>query len=616
MKFISIPGELSTATSKVNELLSGSDHITVSFEKADRLHMERKGDCLTIGYREIRDAMRGMSMAKRVWETGETVCQSAKYETLTVMVDCSRNSVPNMKSLKELMVYLSMMGFNAMMLYTEDTYEIPGQPYFGHMRGRYSVSELQELDAFGRELGIELIPCIQTLAHLNGIFRWSKYAKVHDIDDILLADSEDTYMLIEQMLSTSRSCFKSRYINIGMDEAHHLGRGKYLDKYGYSEKPDIMLRHLAKVVELCKKYDFQPIMWSDMFFRMQFNGQYNVAEGELSQEVLDKIPEEVALCYWNYYTPPKNEKMLEHMMVQHCRVPNDIWFAGGSWAWSGPTPKNYFSNLVTPMQLHYAQKHGVKNVIATVWGDDGGECPVWDLLPSLLQYAELCYSDVSEENMNARSMDCFGISYDDFLKIDQVALPEQIDVNRTCPPCVEKIALYNDVLMGLLDADLKVLDLGGKYVKDLAVLEGVPANRFDYLFDTQRRLASLLSVKYDLSVRIKEAYRSGDKQTLAKIAQDDIPKAEKAYDEFAQALRFQWHKINKPFGFEAQDVRLGGVKERLKTAAVRIGGYLDGSIDALEELEQDDLPYGHTGSSVTDRLNAYGRISTAGRLTW
>ena len=33
------------------------------------------------------------------------------------------------------------MGLNSLMLYMEDTYEIPEYPYFGHLRGRYSQSD-------------------------------------------------------------------------------------------------------------------------------------------------------------------------------------------------------------------------------------------------------------------------------------------------------------------------------------------------------------------------------------------------------------------------------------------------------------------------------------------
>lgn len=50
------------------------------------------------------------------------------------------------------------MGYNTLMLYTEDTYEVDGQPYFGYMRGRYSKAELRELDDYAAEKGMELIP--------------------------------------------------------------------------------------------------------------------------------------------------------------------------------------------------------------------------------------------------------------------------------------------------------------------------------------------------------------------------------------------------------------------------------------------------------------------------
>lgn len=63
------------------------------------------------------------------------------------MPDCSRNAVLNVEGAKLLIRHLAVMGFNALMLYTEDTYEIEGYPYFGYMRGRFTKAELKELDA-------------------------------------------------------------------------------------------------------------------------------------------------------------------------------------------------------------------------------------------------------------------------------------------------------------------------------------------------------------------------------------------------------------------------------------------------------------------------------------
>ena len=69
----------------------------------------------------------------------------------------------------------SSIGYNTLMLYTEDTYEVSGEPYFGYMRGRYSREELRGLDAYAKTKNMELIPCIQTLAHLNALNRWPEY---------------------------------------------------------------------------------------------------------------------------------------------------------------------------------------------------------------------------------------------------------------------------------------------------------------------------------------------------------------------------------------------------------------------------------------------------------
>ena len=130
---------------------------------------------------------------------------------LGVMVDCSRNSVMNVEALRSLIPVLSKIGYTTLMLYTEDTYEVNGEPYFGYLRGRYSKAELKEIDRIAAASGVELVPCIQTLAHLRGIFRWKEYAGIRDTADILLADDERTYELIEHIFETLAECFTSKF---------------------------------------------------------------------------------------------------------------------------------------------------------------------------------------------------------------------------------------------------------------------------------------------------------------------------------------------------------------------------------------------------------------------
>ena len=124
---------------------------------------------------------------------------STPFRTFGTMLDCSRNAVPNLHTLKKWVDLTASLGYNTLLLYTEDTYEVPDEPYFGYMRGRYSQAELRELDAYAKKQGMTIMPCIQTLAHLYAIKRWPEYWPHFDTDDILLAGDERVYTLIGHM---------------------------------------------------------------------------------------------------------------------------------------------------------------------------------------------------------------------------------------------------------------------------------------------------------------------------------------------------------------------------------------------------------------------------------
>ena len=54
------------------------------------------------------------------------------FETCGAMFDGSQaSSLMNIASCKKMMLYLASMGYNVMMLYCEDCYELDGEPYFG-----------------------------------------------------------------------------------------------------------------------------------------------------------------------------------------------------------------------------------------------------------------------------------------------------------------------------------------------------------------------------------------------------------------------------------------------------------------------------------------------------
>ena len=509
------------------------------------------------------------------------------FDTLGVMIDCSRNAVPTLETLYRFIDRLAAMGYNALQLYTEDVYEIEGEPYFGYLRGRYTKDELKSVDAYCREKGIELQPCIQTLAHLESIFRWPAYQPIRDSGDVLLCEDERTYRLIDKMFATAAECFTSRRIHIGMDEAHALGRGKYLDEHGAVSHWDILLHHLRRVCEIAEKYGFRPMMWSDMFFRALNNGAYYKGV-TVTDEMRAVVPENLDLVYWDYYSD-KIERY-DAMLASHKQFneTNGTVFAGGAWTWAGFFPHNAFSMRATKAAFDACVAHGVREAYLTIWMDDGGECSHSSVLPTLHYAAELARGVEDMATVKADFKAAIGEDFDALMSLD---LPDELPGFKVSYEQFSKAALYNDPFYGIMDPC--TVEGAGKYYARITrkfrayAKEG---GEFAVLYDMAAKMCAVLALKTEIGVRARRAYQAGDREALAAVAVD-MKKAAKNLYGFYEAFRAYWYRSNKPNGLEVQQYRLVGMVERLRDCAARITAYLAGEVAAIPELEYELLPH-------------------------
>ncbi len=566
-------------------------NILISAEQGDEFKIELSDEIVKITYTREHQIYRALTLVPGMLKAGENKkTQKPGYGMLCYMADMSRNAVYNMPSAKRMIRYLAMMGYDSLMLYTEDTFQLPGYPYFGHMRGAFSKEELIEIDDYAFMFGIEVIPCIQTLAHLSTAIRWPGLAGFADTPDILLVGNEKTYKFISDMFDYCKEVFRSRRINIGMDEAHMLGRGRYTDRYGYEPKPDIMIKHLEKVVEITEEKGLQPMIWSDMFFRMAFDGAYRVREGEISQDIIDRVPANLILVYWDYYSLDK--QIFDHMVNCHLKFNNPIIFAGGAWKWYGFAPHNRFSLESTKLQLDTCEEKGLDNVIVTSWGDNGGEASQFCVMPSMIYYAERAYADdASDETLDVRCKDCFGIGFNELMAMDDPNNLEGVSTALGSPVNPSRYQLFNDPLEGLMDEHGSASD-PEYYHKHAEHLASLAYNKdFGYIFDTLSKLCYVLESKCDLGIRIRKAYKADDRATLANIASEEIPALVVKLDSFLVAFRKQWYLENKTFGFGTQEIRIGGVRARLLSTADRLFSYLRGEINAIEELDAPVLTF-------------------------
>lgn len=585
-------------------------YTTIKVQKGDRITVKKTDGGICITHPTDVAFYRALSFLPSVIRTGEKIEESGEKnaDMLCYMADMSRDAVYNLKSAKRMIRYLALMGYSSLMLYTEDTYELPEYPYFGHMRGRFSKDELKEIDDYAFMLGIEVIPCVQTLAHLSTALRWHDFRGYKDTDDILLVGNEKTYAFVEAVLKAMRECFRSNKINLGMDEAHMLGRGTYLTQNGYIPAHELMLEHLDRVVKLCVKYGYEPMIWSDMFFRMAFNGRYRVSEGEIAPEIIEKVPKELTLIYWDYYS--LEPQIFTHMLECHKKFNNPVAFAGGAWKWSGFAPHNRFSLVSTEMQLDICKKMKVDNMIVTAWGDNGGEASQFAPLPVLLYFAENGYGEsLAEGWLERRALECFGIGYNALLELDAPNELDGISIEAGRPLNPSRYLLYNDPLEGLMDLHLDPTSAPRCFAQNAERLKKHSSHpEFGYMYETLAALCELLSLKCDLSIRTRAAYLNGDRKGLANISKE-LPIIIEKLDAFIEKFRRQWYFENKTFGFSNHELRLGGLRERLISLKARLDGYLDGRYQKIEELEQPVLSF--TGRKEPEYINYQSWLLTS-----
>lgn len=580
-----------------------TDGLRVRLEEteANRTGFQYYDDKVVVYYHEPVQLYRAVSLLVEAIRAGSTegIMESPWHTLLAPMVDCSRNAVNTVSAVKKLVRHLALMGYNSLMLYTEDTYEIPEQPYFGYMRGRYTAEEIREIDSYCGLFGIELIPCIQVLAHLNALLRWKTYDEVFDVTDILLVDEPKTYEFIEQMLKTVTATYTSRQINLGMDEAFLLGCGKYLEKHGYQKRSEIMRIHLQHIMELCRKYGLKPMIWSDMFFRTsadQKTRHYYDTQTPLLEGVQKTAPADVSLIFWDYYH--KEVGNYDKLIKLHQTFDNDIIFAGGAWKWKGFAPFNEVSFVYSRAALESCRKNGITKLLLTVWNESGSECSLFSILPVLQLYAETCYCEnTTEAYIGRRLYTCAQANLEDFMALDLInrtdknPIAEDKEAGLTNPPNPCRYLLWQDVLQGLFEKHVENNVSPEDYTRLVPMYQAAIGRnpQWSYIFDTVIALSEVLALKADIGVRLRQAYKGQNKSVMKALAEEEIPEIIKRVEELHQTFYKQWMTENKVFGYDIMDMRFGALKARLQTASNRITDFLEGRLSELPELKEEIL---------------------------
>ena len=117
--------------------IKGDAQVTTVYIPGAALQVTKQGTTAEIIYGRRVELFRGIGLlAEHSHEDTYCCTQNARFTMNGVMLDCSRNAVSTVDSVKQWIDLTADMGYNCLMLYTEDTWEVDDNPYFGYMRGR------------------------------------------------------------------------------------------------------------------------------------------------------------------------------------------------------------------------------------------------------------------------------------------------------------------------------------------------------------------------------------------------------------------------------------------------------------------------------------------------
>ena len=559
--------------------------ISMFFTKSDEVgvgEVELRGKSAHIRYSTPAQAGRAVgALLSGLVKNNSTYRETTPFSTLGIMLDCSRNAVMTVEHIKLWMRRLALLGYNMVMLYTEDTYELPEEPFFGYQRGAYTGKELKTIDNYAAKLNIEVIPCIQTLGHLEKILRHSAYAAVRDTSSVMLVGEKKTYDLIDKMVRQWKKTCCTNRIHIGMDETHDLGRGRYLDRFGYRHGFELFNEHLNKVVSICQKHGLRPMIWSDMYFRFgSESGDYYDPSTIIPKSVIKKIPKDVELVYWDYHHEDK--KFYLDWIERHRSMGKEPLMASGIWTWN----KYWYDWRITEKCagpcIDACYEAEVKDIFFTQWGDNGAYCDHDSAFAGMVYCADKAYGQKEPigAGLEKRFLAICGGSYPAHILAGNI----HGGVNGLQPNMWDDPFFETHFRTHAKDNPKEMVKIARGFASLAKRLKPYIRDRatgnMRYAFSVSQAFAD----RYGLAAELLAAYRKKDKRALS-LMRKKIPNIQKSVRRMANAFRTMWLSHNKPQGLETIQGRFGMVNAHYREMTRRIDEYVMGTVDTIPELD-------------------------------
>jgi len=271
-----------------------------------------------------------------------------------IMLDVSRGKVPTRATLHALVDLCCQLRLNVLMLYIEHTFAFRRHPDLGKDASPLDAETMLELDVYASDRGVELIPCLQSLGHMEQLLSIDRYAHLAESDRhwSVSPSHPGTYRLLEELYDEFLPLFGSSRFNANCDEPFDLGRGRSTRRVPGKTPGALFADHVIKLEGLANQHGKRLMIWAD--FAHQHPDQ------------LSRLDRDVVLLDWWY------EATFDADRIRKLRTKGfEVWACPGTSSWNCLFPRVENSRENITRWANAGRRHGATGLLNTDWGDFG-----------------------------------------------------------------------------------------------------------------------------------------------------------------------------------------------------------------------------------------------------
>ena len=282
-----------------------------------------------------------------------------------IMLDISRDKVPTMETLYQLIDFLSSWKINEFQLYTEHTFPYKNHKIVWENASPVTPEEIALLQKYCNDRFIDLVPNQNSFGHMENWLKYDKYLPLaecpEDCNTIwgpysrssLDPSNPGSLKLVKELYAELLPNFNSQYFNIGCDETVELGLGRskaLCDSLGTGR---VYLEYLLELNKEVHKYGKTAQFWGDIIIN--------------HDSLIPYVPKDMIAMVWGY----DSQFRFDTILPKFQRAGMKYYVCPGTSTWRSIIGKNQIAFENIRKAAYNAQEFGASGMLTTNWGDHG-----------------------------------------------------------------------------------------------------------------------------------------------------------------------------------------------------------------------------------------------------